>query len=36
MEKMAEFLQRDQSKFFENLSLEGERIGEMKRGIIEL
>ena len=27
--KMAEFFQRDQSKFFENLALEGERIGQM-------
>lgn len=33
LQKVADFLQRDQSKFFENMALEGERIGQMQRSI---
>lgn len=36
LQKMADFLQFDQSKFFENMALEGDRIGQMQRSITNL
>jgi len=36
LQQMSEFLQRDQAKFFQNLALEGERIGQMQRAITDL
>lgn len=33
---MADFLRIDQSKFFENIALEGDRIGQMQRSITNI
>ena len=36
LQKIADFLQTDQSKFFQNIALEGERIGQMQRSITNI